>query len=226
MNSSASKSAINPWSRSSASRFSGYGSMHPQAYEKERESRLSVGGKADGSPATPKRPSAFAAGGGGTTTPKRTATPKRRASPPGSGESPGAPSESRPRAASTGKKGSSAFASSSKGRFDAGHGSMYALPSAASPGPGAFDHSQSSIGFCSSGPSVAKPSPGMAVTSKGRFDGPGSMYRAPSPRAKKGKKVKKKTAEEESREQWSEVRAPPPPPPRPHRPHSPRSTAT
>ena len=74
----------------------------------------------------------------------------------------------------SGRSASSAFAAPiTKGRFDSGPGSFYAVtPGHATPGVGTFNPDDGPNAFGNLGgkspKSAAKPSPGMAPTSKGR----------------------------------------------------------
>ena len=99
------------------------------------------------------------------------------------------------------EKPSSAFAPTSKGRFDSGPGSMYSSAAKATPAPTFNPNDYDSFG----GKNASKPSPGFAPTSKGRFDaGPGSMYATATPQPKKTKPKPVDPLDEKAAE-WSKA---------------------
>lgn len=105
---------------------------------------------------------------------------------------------------SAGKKASSAFAPTAKGRFDSGPGSMYGDASKATPPP-TFNPNDRD-GFGAKAVTSVKPSAGFAPTAKGRFDaGPGSMYASATPAAKKSKKTKPADPMDEKAAEWSKA---------------------
>ena len=220
------KPVVDVWARSAAKdRFSGPNSMNQKAYEVER-AKTPVRANSPGSakPAVTKaKPRASSApkprpapeasdDASSTATPQKLGpssvklpiaqcprTPNAFAAP---AKSPKGTSPEQP-LGSAGRSASSAFASS-KGRFDTGVGSMYSKSVA--PGPGAFnpDDLGSGIGSKSVGGVKSKPSPGMAPTSKGRFDsGPGSIYTAAAPSKKTPMKKKSVAPEDTAAEEWS-----------------------
>ena len=99
------------------------------------------------------------------------------------------------------EKPSSAFAPTSKGRFDSGPGSMYSSAAKATPAPTFNPNDYDSFG----GKNASKPSPGFAPTSKGRFDaGPGSMYATATTQPKKTKPKPVDPLDEKAAE-WSKA---------------------
>ena len=228
----AAKPKVDPWSRSKqANRFNGPNSMNPQVYNAERQAK-SPAPKRSVTPQRSVTPAAAKRGASETTTPKRAASvPKARpAAEPSAATAAAAPSTPAPHSvgrskspsargsppdrpfgldSQTGKGAASAFAPSSKSRFDSGPGSFYTSGSAnTSLGPGSFNPNDGPDSFGASSKSgvAAKPKPsaGMAPTAKGRFDGgPGSMYKPPSPRKPKKRATPQKTEEDAAAEEWS-----------------------
>ena len=219
---------VDPWSRGRAKdRFSGPNSMNPQAYQIERAKSPAPKPVANPLRAEPRTPNSRAA-----SVPKRRPSPKPKAV-EGSFGGHNAPKTPQPtsivpvlrsspeenrqsteplsaKGPGSGRGSSSAFASASKGRFDAGPGSFYVAAERAPPGVGTFNPNDGPDSFGAGGKSpgsMAKPSPGMAPTNKGRFSpGPGSIY---APAEKKPSKKRNASpsaaaaAQDAAAEEWS-----------------------
>ena len=216
-----SKSTVDPWSRAKTNdRFSGPNSMNTAAYAFERSKSPAPESKKPRPPKAEKRAASVPKARPPAANKSPNATPLKR-SPSNSRTSPehnrqsmtghGDSQTSINNPLGSGRSASSAFAAPiTKGRFDSGPGSFYAVtPGHATPGVGTFNPDDGPNAFGNLGgkspKSAAKPSPGMAPTSKGRFDGPNAIYAGATP--KKGSEKKKRastpTAQDKKVEEWS-----------------------
>ena len=197
------KPAVDPWARSKANdRFSGPNSMHAKVYEADR-AKTPVKQR----PTSPKGPAHPL----GTPAKRAVSAPKPRSKTPDAVARAKTPDPVAPKtpeisnvnagdsARTPGK--SPAFAAG-KGRFESGVGSYVAKSVA--PGPGQFNPDDlGGMGSKSNANAKIKASPGMAPTSKGRFDsGAGSIYASAAP-AKKVAKKKAPEPEDAAAEEWS-----------------------